>query len=67
MKRAGMATVYMKVTKDEYELPVAIADSIAELAKMLGVTRQHIYDSMRHAKQRGHKTPYIKVEIEKEN
>ena len=62
-----MSTVYMKVTKDEYELPVAIADSIAELAKMLGVTRQHIYDSMRHTKQRGHKTPYIKVEIEKGN
>ena len=30
-------TLYMKVTRDEYELPVAVAETKAELARMLGV------------------------------
>ena len=29
--------LYMKVTADEYELPIAVADSVGELARMLGV------------------------------
>ena len=29
--------VYMKVTRDEYELPVAVADTVVELAKICGV------------------------------
>lgn len=31
-------TLYMKVTNDEYELPVAVADSQRELARMLGIS-----------------------------
>ena len=27
--------LYMAVTKDEYELPIAVADSVSELAEML--------------------------------
>ena len=56
-------TIYMKVSKDEYELPEAFADSIVELAAMLGVKKQSIYDSMKHVKSRGSRSPYIKVEI----
>lgn len=58
-----MASVYMKVTQDEYELPEVIADSIIELAQMLGVKTQSIYDSMKHVKSRGSWSPYKKVEI----
>lgn len=58
--------VYMKVSKDEYELPEAIADSIIELAQMLGVKRQSIYDSMKNAKKLGRITPYKKVDIGEE-
>lgn len=58
--------VYMKVTKDRYEFPLAIADSIPKLAEMIGVKTQAIYDSMHHAKKRGHRTQYIKVDIGKE-
>ena len=58
--------VYMKVTDDEYELPLAIADSIPKLAKMVGVKEQSIYDYMRNAKRYGRKTPYVKVDIGKE-
>ena len=30
--------IYMRTTKDKYQLPVAVADSPKELAKMLGTT-----------------------------
>lgn len=33
-----MRPVYMEVTKDRYELPLAVADSPYELAKMRGVS-----------------------------
>lgn len=58
--------VYMKVTDDVYELPLAVADSIVELSEMLGVKRQSIYDSMKHVKSRGSWSPYVKVEIEED-
>ena len=58
--------VYMQVTKDKYELPLAIADSIPKLAEMIGVKTQSIYDSMKHVKSRGSWSPYIKVDIGKE-
>ena len=56
--------VWMKVTDDEIELPVAVADTAAELAKMLHVSENSIYSSMSH-QTRGHrkKTPYRKVRI----
>lgn len=37
-----MTTLYMKVTKDKYELPIAVAESPRELAEMLGTTRQNV-------------------------
>ena len=55
--------IYMQVTKDEYELPLAIADSIPKLAEMVGVKPQSIYDSMKNAKKLGRKTQYKKVDI----
>lgn len=55
--------IYMQVTKDEYELPLAIADSIPKLAEMVGVKTQSIYDSMKNAKKLGRKTQYKKVDI----
>ncbi len=63
----GCRTVWMKVTLDEYELPLAIADTSVELAEILGVTSKTIYSSMSHAKHRWgtHKrTPYRKIRIE---
>lgn len=29
--------LYMATTKDEYELPIAVADSVSELAEMLNM------------------------------
>lgn len=55
--------VYMQVSKDELELPLALADSIPQLAEMVGVKTQSIYDSMRNAKRFNRKTQYKKVDI----
>ncbi len=62
-----MSRLYMAVSKDEYELPYAIADSQADLARMLGIDPQSVrkafYD-LRHG--RCAKTRYREVEIDDE-
>jgi len=65
-KRTGM-NIWLKVTQDKYELPVAVADSSEELARMCGVTASSIHSSMSHAKDGTRKTPYRKVRIKFEN
>lgn len=42
--------VYMKVTRDEYELPLAIADTPAELAEMTGASKNTIFSNIAHQK-----------------
>jgi hypothetical protein len=58
--------VWMKVTNDKYELPVLVADSAPELAKMLGCSPNNIYSSLSHAKHRRQNTTYRKVLINEE-
>ena len=38
--------VYLLVTKDEFELPLAVADSMYELARICGVTPSTIIHSV---------------------
>lgn len=38
--------IWMEVTSDKYELPVAVADSAEELAKMSGVKRTSIIEQL---------------------
>lgn len=57
-------TIYMKVTKDEYELPVALADSVGKLARLVGVDPNVIYTVLSRAKRKGYKSSYVKVEID---
>lgn len=40
--------LYMACTDDEYELPIAVADTATELAQMVGVTRDSLYSMMTH-------------------
>ena len=59
--------VWLKVTTDKYELPVAVADSAAELASLVGVKECNIYSSISHVKHGTFgSTPYRKVVIEDE-
>ena len=53
-------TLYLKVTKDKYELPVAVADSKAELADMLGRHESGIYRAFKE----GRKSCYVEVEVD---
>ena len=59
--------VYMAVTADEYELPVAIADTIVALAKMMNTTDTAIRSSLYQEKiGRIKKARYKKVWIDDE-
>lgn len=51
----------MKVTKDKYELPVAVADNAVELAGIVNTTANSISSSICH----GYGT-YVKVVIDDE-
>ena len=54
-------TLYMKVTRDKYELPLAVAETKAELARMIGVERS----AVTHGLHREWKRPtYVVVEVE---
>lgn len=56
--------VFMKVTRDKYELPIAIADSIQELARITGSNENTIRSELSHAKTKKRKRSiYQKVEI----
>lgn len=61
--------VYMMVTLDKYELPLAVADTAPELAEMVGVQVQTIYAAICRKKNQKKKigsraqTRYVKVRI----
>lgn len=59
-----MQCVYMQVTQDKYELPVAVADSIAELSKMTGKSATTISSTMYYDRKNGRQCKYVKVNIE---
>ena len=50
---------YMKVTNDKFRLPVAVADSAVELARLVGTTKNTVLSSISHGTG-----PYEKVELE---
>lgn len=48
-----MKAVYMYIdTSDEFLLPLAVADTAAQLAKMTGTNKVNILSSIYHAKER---------------
>ena len=57
-------TLYMKVTRDKYELPVAVADTKAELARIVGVSLSAISHSLHGP---GTRKAYVEVEVEDED
>lgn len=61
--------LYMAVTPDKYELPVAIGDSPTELAEMIGVSAKWILVSLapsreryNNRRRRGYRYRKVKVE-----
>lgn len=53
--------VYIKTTKDKYEHIIAMGDTVEELARECGTTKNTIYSAMSHAKAKGQKSIYKKV------
>ena len=62
-----MAFVWLKVTTDRYELPVAVADTGEELARICGVSGNNVYSTMSKAKRLGHRCQYVRVKVEEDN
>lgn len=56
--------VYMLVTQDKYELPLVVADTVAELARITGQKRSSIASAMSHANKKGFSSRYKKVVID---
>ena len=57
--------IWMKVTTDEFALPLAIADSSVELARICGTTPNSVVSTISHHKQGRIKYPaYICVKID---
>lgn len=54
--------IYMQVTKDKFEIPLAMANSVEELAEITGVHRVTV---SRGFKRKG--SGFIKVEIDRDN
>lgn len=52
-------TLYMKCTTDRYELPIAVADSGQELAKMLNMSVNSVWTCISK-----HRSGYHKIEVE---
>lgn len=48
--------IWMEVTPDEYELPIKVANSGGELARMCGVSSDTVYSSISHYNNRKRKT-----------
>lgn len=55
--------VFICVTKDEYELPVAVADSQRELARMVGVAPSAITVGLQNLRN-GQYSRYREVDID---
>lgn len=59
--------LWMEVSNDEYELPLAVADSALELAKVLGLKDENsVISSVSRAKRGGYWCKYKRVSYLKE-
>lgn len=60
-------TVWMMVTRDKYELPVAVAGSLKELSRITGSSAKSISSGCSRYKSGVNKGIFRKVEIEEDN
>lgn len=61
-------TVYMRVSRDKYELPEAVSDSIIEFANMCHINWRSIYKAVYNSGRRYKGRPrYVAVSIEEED
>ncbi len=66
-RRIKPGRLYLAVTGDDLALPLAVAESVRELARMLGVKEGTVRRQICMAKKKKYKHPrYIVVEVEDE-
>lgn len=59
-----MKKLYLEITKDEYALPLAVAESPRELSRMVGTSKQYINSVINKHKTGESKRPrFIEVEV----
>lgn len=58
--------LWIAVSRDKYELPIAVADSIEELAELCGVKPNSIRSYLSHTKKNGKRCKYVAIEVEDE-
>lgn len=61
-------TLWIAITTDELELPIAVADTARELGRMIGKTENAICSTYKqyrkgNIKDKKRKCPYVKVKI----
>lgn len=56
--------LYIEVTTDIYEYPVAVAESVVELAKICNVSANTISFAISHEKRGDYVSKFKKVEID---
>lgn len=56
--------IWMKISDDKYELPVAVADTVTELAQICGITKETIIAQRSRQKRKGTSCRYLKIEVE---
>lgn len=61
-----MSVLYMKVSRDKYELPEAVADTIVGLSKLLGVKPNTVDHYFYLQRKYGMNCGYVKVIIDDE-
>ena len=54
--------LYIAVSLDEYELPIAVANNVPELARMMGTTANTIRSSICHKNRKYQKVEMIEEE-----
>lgn len=52
----------MRVSKDKYELPLAIAKSVGEMHRITGMNRSNIHKALKRNEQ-GLKSTFVYVEV----
>ena len=58
-----MKYLWMKVTNDEYQLPLAVADTSSQLAELCGVNKEVIFRQINRQKTNPKVKPrYVRVE-----
>ena len=64
MSRRKKNVLYMMVSKDKYELPLMVEDTMKGLARRAGVSSSTVVHSITNARTRGTKSQYIEICME---